>query len=266
MRGCGVLLAIGLFILSAEAGPVPPSPALGYHLVFADDFKHFDLSPDGRGEHAWYEGVWFNHRHAPLANIAVTNEGLDLIWTRGQDTPDTSISTFARNGAESHSWRYGYFEVRMKWNPVRGAWPAVWLVPAYAGHLAESGELDVFEGNGDNPQVFNGTIHDWKAGPDDQDKMQDVSNTGKSNRFSLSWGTDLREYHTYGMLWEPDKITWFFDNKPLHSEPSYAIFGKQNYCLIIGMQEGADWKEGNLDRVTSSRMDLNVQWARVWQK
>src|ERR1700674_1050241 len=47
------------------SGSVPQQdPA--YKLVFADDFNTLDLSPDGLGIHTWYEGVWFNKKHAPL--------------------------------------------------------------------------------------------------------------------------------------------------------------------------------------------------------
>lgn len=244
----------------------PPPPAPGFRLVFSDDFKNLDLSPDGHGAHKWYEGVWFSHHHAPLENIKRTADGLELTWTRGQEQPDTSISTFARNGATSHAWRYGYYEVRMKWKPEPGGWPAAWLIPSIAGHVHESGEVDIFEGNGDNPHNFYGTIHDWREAPDNPHQMVDVANNGKSNRYGLPSGTHLDEYHTYGLLWEPGRMTWFFDDKPLHSETSYPIFGQQDYCLIIGMQEGSNWKAGNLDHVTATRMDLDLQWVRIWQK
>ena len=244
----------------------PPPPATGYHLVFADDFKNLDLSPDGHGAHTWYEGIWFSKQHAPPDNIKRTADGLELTWTRGQGQPDTSISTFGRNGAASGSWRYGYYEVRMKWKPEPGAWPAVWLIPNVAGHLRESGEIDIFEGDGDTPRTFYGTLHHWQEAPGNPNSMVDSVNTGKSNRFGLPSGVNLEQFHTYGMLWEPNRVTWYFDDKALHSETSYPVFGTQNYCLIIGMQEGSNWKEGNLDRVDARQMNLDLQWVRIWQK
>src|SRR5215471_5022532 len=60
--------------------PVPPPQAHEYKLVFADEFDTFDLSPDGRGVHEWYEGIWFNHQHVSRKNIFATNSMLALKW------------------------------------------------------------------------------------------------------------------------------------------------------------------------------------------
>jgi beta-glucanase (GH16 family) len=68
------------------------------------------------------------------------------------------------------------------------------------------------------------------------------------------------------MLWEPEMITWFLDGKPLHSEKAYAIFDRQDYFLVIGMQEGANWHAGDLAGITAQQMTLTLDWVRVWQK
>jgi hypothetical protein len=253
-------------VFMREDIPVPPPAVRDYRLVFCDDFTNLDLSPDGRGVHRWYEGVWYSQHRAPLSNIVSTEEGLTLTWTRGQEQPDTSIATHSQKGEKSEAWRYGYFEVRMRWNPEPGAWPAIWLLPVLAGEPQEMGELDIFEGNADHPHSYFGVIHHWRRDPADATKMIDVQNNGSSEGYALPPGTDLREFHTYGLLWEPDKVTWYFDDKPLHSEASYSIFSSQEYSLIIGMQAGAKWQLGNLEGVTAEKMSMRVSWARVWQR
>jgi hypothetical protein len=60
-------------------------------------------------------------------------------------------------------------------------------------------------------------------------------------------------------------VTWYFDNQALYSFPTYSIYDQQDYYLIIGSQEGANWSYGNLTGVTASQIDLNVDWVRVWQ-
>lgn len=244
--------------------PAPPSQAQGYKLVFADEFDALDLSPDGRGIHEWYEGIWFNHQHAPRKNISAANSMLCLKWDRGQRGTDTSISTLSPFIQNFAVWRYGYFEARLRWDVVKGAWPAFWLIPLedatgqdiYNG-TKESGEIDIFEGQGDEPHVFYGTIHDWV-------NLHDRAN--RNNHFPLPGSVDLNQFHTYGLLWTPGKVTWYLDNQPLHSESTPAIFDRQNFFLVLGMQEGEDWKAGNLSGVTASSMTLNVDWVRVWQQ
>jgi beta-glucanase (GH16 family) len=241
-----------------------PQQDPAYKLVFSDDFNTLDLSPDGLGIHAWYEGVWFNKKHAPLANISASSSVLSLVWKSNQGSADTSITTLSQDFQNLHGWRYGYFEARVKWNPVTGAWPAIWLIPVqdatgqsiYSG-VRESGEIDIFEGQGDHPDTFFGTIHDWVNFGD---------NASKNNAFQLPAGTDFSQFHIYGMLWSPGTVTWYFDNQPLHSENTAAIFDKQDFFLVLSMQEGANWTSGNLSGVTSSDMTLNVDWVRVWQK
>ena len=243
--------------------PAAPPQAQAYNLVFADEFDTFDLSPDGRGVHAWYEGVWFNHQHPPRQNISAANSILGLKWERGQGSIDTSISTLSPHKRNYAAWRYGYFEARLRWDVVKGAWPAFWLIPVedatgqdiYKG-TKESGEIDIFEGQGDQPHVFYGTVHDWV-------NLHDHAN--RNNAFALPGNVDLSQFHTYGLLWTPGNVIWYLDNQPLHSERTPAIFDRQDFFLVLSMQEGEDWKAGNLSGVTASSMRLSVDWVRVWQ-
>src|SRR5215471_14917421 len=232
--------------------PAPPPQALAYKLMFADEFDRLDLSPDGRGVHNWYEGIWFNHRHPSRQNISAANSMLCLKWGRGQGAVDTSITTLSPYPGNYAAWRYGYFEARLRWDVVKGAWPAFWLIPVqdasgqdiYNG-TNDSGEIDIFEGQGDQPHVFYGTIHDWV-------NLHD--HASRNNAFALPGNLDFSQFHTYGLLWTPGKVIWYLDNQPLHSESTPAIFDRQDFFLVLGMQEGADWKAGNLSGVTASSM------------
>lgn len=244
--------------------PTPPPQASGCKLVFADEFDAADVSPDGLGVHTWYEGVWWYGKHAPLTNISTANSALSLKWNRGQEADDTSINTLARDAHNFAAWRYGYFEARMRWDVVNGAWPAFWLIPAqdakgeavYNG-TKETGEIDIFEGQGDHPHTFYGTIHDWV-------NLHDHAN--KNNAFNISNNIDFSQFHVYGLLWTPGKVTWYLDNQPLHSENTPAIFDRQDFFLVLSMGEGQDWKAGDLSGITTPAMTMNVDWVRVWQK
>jgi hypothetical protein len=254
---CGIA---GSMVLAA-----PPNQVAGYRLVFADEFSTLDLGTridrSSAQPHTWYEGVWFSRRHTPRECFSVADSALSLVWRRGQPQPDTSIATFTRDNPHYHAWRYGYFEARMKWQPVEGAWPAFWLIPvqAAAGESQEAGEIDIFEGQGTEPGSFFGTIHRWKG-------SRELDSTSRHNRFPLPPQADFAMYHTYGFLWVPGRVTWYFDGIALHSEPTYHIFDRQDYFLILGMQEGSDWKAGNLSGVTAQSLTLTVDWVRVWQK
>lgn len=233
--------------------------------MFSDEFNTLDLGTEEDGSsqnpHTWYEGVWFSKQHTPRSRFLVENSYLSLLWKRGQSLPESTISTFARNNPHYHAWRYGYFEARLRWRPEAGAWPAVWLIPVQAAQSAapqESGEIDIFEGQGTEPHTFFGTIHRWKG-------SQQLESNSAHNHFPLPAQTNFSEFHTYGLLWVPGKVTWYFDGVPLHSEATYDVFDRQDYFLVVGMQEGSDWKSGNLSGVTAQSLALTVDWIRVWQ-
>jgi hypothetical protein len=234
----------------------PPPQAAGYNLVFSDNFNTLNLSPNGLQSYNWYNPGMFWEAPAPYSNISVSNSILNLIWKKGQPSADTSLATAAKNGSYYRAWKYGYFEVRMRWDTVKGAWPAIWLIPVQGitCHGCEQGELDIFEGQGASPHTFTGTIHDWNS-------PTGAHQQGKN--FNLG-SVDLSQYHTYGVLWTPGQVTWYFDNQALYSYRTYSIFDKQNYYLVIGSQEGANWSYGNLSGVSATSIGMNVDWVHVW--
>ncbi len=241
-----------------------PSEAKDYKLVFSDEFDKVDLSPDGLGSYTWYEDLWYSHHPAPRSNVWASRSQLSLVWRAGQVSPDTSIETLAHDRNHATAWRYGYFEVRAKWDVVRGAWPALWLIAvqdakgqAVTQGVKESGELDIFEGQGAEPHTYYGTIHDWVG-------KRDIP--GTKNNFPLADSVDLSQFHTYGVLWIPGKVTWYLDNAALHSEPTPAVFDRQDYFLVLGMQEGVGWKYGNTAGLGADKLTMVVDWVRVWQK
>jgi beta-glucanase (GH16 family) len=106
----------------------------------------------------------------------------------------------------------------------------------------ESGEIDVFEGQGDHPQMFCGTIHDWV-------KLRDSAT--RNITFSPPANANFSEFHTCGLLWTQWKVTWYFGNDALHSEPTSAIFDKQDFSLFWGYRRAPI---GNLESSPTLRL------------
>ena len=219
------------------------------------------LSPNGAGTYTWYNPGLFWESAAPAANITSSSSGVTLTWTSGQSTSDTSIATAAKDGSHYQAWRYGYFEASLKWDPVVGSWPAFWMLPAQAITCGscEQGELDIFEGQGDTPHTFYGTIHDWVG-------SSDVQSNSNNNAYDLSSSVDMSQYHTYGVLWTAGSVAWYFDNQKVLSASTPAIFDAQDYYLILGSQEGQNWSYGDKSGVTATSLPMSVQWVRVWQQ
>jgi beta-glucanase (GH16 family) len=256
------VLTLLLSALPAMA-QTPPAQAAGYTLAFSNTFTPFSLSPNSEGNYIWYNPGQPSGVTAPAANISVSKSILTLDWTKGQKAFYTNISTAASNGSYYRAWRYGYFEVSMAWDPVTGSWPAIWMRPIQytLNNKVESGELDIFEGQGATPNMFYGSIHDWAP----NNTGVDLQNNEGNNWFVLPSTTNVTQYHTYGLLWVPGQVTWYFDNTPVLTAATYPIFDEQNYYLILGSQEGVNWTYGNLTGVKTTTIPMKVQWVHVFQ-
>ena len=211
---------------------------------------------------------------SPTNSIFVQNGILNLVSRRSQGYQNVTVST--EGGTNPATFRRGYFESRMKWTEGNGAWPAFWLLsyrhavnpsypsinpvcqrPARRSRYCYSAELDVFEGQGREPNVFYGTIHRNSCG------CYGVGNTQNSNNWT-NVGQDLTtDFHTYGMLWTATEISWYLDGQLLKTAPVYDSTD-QPMLLLLQMWTGG-WT-GGTDASTPDELKTEVDWVRVWQK
>jgi len=104
------------------------------------------------------------------------------------------------------NFTYGYLEARIK-NPAGGGtWPAFWMLGQDIATRAWPlcGEIDIMEGEGNDPYTNWGTAH-W-ANSNPWDHIQGPGNNTVRLSSKLS-----DAYHTYGMLWTPTSLTWYID-------------------------------------------------------
>ena len=255
---CNLLFGAGLI----EAGTLtgrPPLPST-YRVVFFDEFDHLSLSPTGYGDYKWYPGLPWASKLVPPALISNPVSSLQLRWTRTGQLNETTVTTVAHDLSHSAAFRYGYFEAKMAWEPVTGAWPAFWMaaIDGLKGS-PKAGEIDIFEGIGSEPSMFSAALHVW----DDHGKTE-IFKQGKECQ--LPKDNNFAVWHKYGLLWTPGKMTWFYDDRPIYSADTPEIFDQQKFFLMLGSQAGVNWTYGDLRGVTAEDISLKVDWVRVWQE
>lgn len=131
---------------------------------------------------------------------------------------------------------YGFYEVRAKLPCGRGAWPAVWLLPA-TGAWPDAGEIDVMEMVGWDPTVIHATLH-----------------TGAFNhRIGTQRGAERRvptsctAFHRYQLDWRADAITVGIDGRAFfrvrNDRPGGAAAWPftRPFQLILNLAVGGDW-------------------------
>jgi beta-glucanase (GH16 family) len=141
----------------------------------------------------------------------------------------------------------GYFEMRAKLPAGKGIWPAFWMLPADGSWPPE---LDAMEVLGHDPSTIFMTVHSNLTGAHTQTqgsaKVPDTS----------------AAFHTYGVLWEASKITWYFDGQPVYTTAPPSDLNKPLY-ILVNLAVGGDWP-GNPDATTPFPAVYQIDYVRAY--
>ena len=258
-----------LYIPVKQSGvmrPVEPDslrgPA-GYHLVWHDEFGGTSLSSDWTIEN-WPAGRVNNERQAYPGTESYN--GQKLIDVKGG-----YLSIIARKidnryysgriyGKRNTGWKYGYIAARIRVPAGKGTWPAFWMMPVAGGTWPATGEIDIMEHVGFNPDVVHSTIHCTK-----------YNNGGTAvETASRNIGDAISAFHIYAVEWTPEYMKFYIDNQLLltyNNEGTVSAwpFDKEFY-VILNLAWGGDWggQQGTDDTALPAAMD--VDYVRVYQK
>ena len=204
----------------------------------------------GNGEQEWY----INANYAPTSSVkpwTVNNGVLDLTAAEAPQDIQPLIDGYKYtsgmiNSYHSFSQTYGYFEMRADLPAGQGFWPAFWLLPADGSWPPE---LDVMEVLGKDPTKLYTTLH---YGTDNAQAQ------GSATVADMSDG-----YHTYGVDWEPDTITWYFDGQQVYQAATPADMHKPMY-MLANLALGGYWP-GMVDGTTDLSDAMHIDYIRAYQ-
>jgi beta-glucanase (GH16 family) len=227
-----------------------PVDKSGMTLSFSDDFNTLSLNNSQGG--TWDTNFWWG---APNGSTLTQNNELQW-YIDANYAPTSSVHPFSVAGGvltitaaqtpadikplinnyeytsglltthDSFSQTYGYFEMRADLPENTGAWPAFWLLPEDGSWPPE---LDVVEMYGQNPNQLLMTAHTNETG----------QHTTVGSTVNVS---DTAGFHTYGLLWAPDKLVWTYDGVQVAEAATPSDMNKPMYMLVdlaIGGQAGA---------------------------
>jgi beta-glucanase (GH16 family) len=162
-------------------------------------------------------------------------------------------------------WTYGRFEVRARMPQGRGIWPAIWLLSTDReyGTWAASGEIDLLEMDGKNPNEVFGTLHYGRPWP---------QNVFTGNPFSLADGAFADDFHTFALEWQPEVIRWFVDDSLYQEQTNWFSSGgpypapfNRRFYLIVNLAVGGNLP-GPPDSSTQFPQRLDIDYVRVYQE
>src|SRR6185437_5487767 len=214
-----------------------------------NSFNSNGYTLSSNGEQEWY----INANYAPTSSVTpwtVNNGVLTLTAAPASPSIQPLINGYQYTSGfittdRSFSQTYGFFEERAQLPSGQGLWPAFWL-------LDENGqwppEIDVMEMLGNNTGTYYTTVHSNDISGGQLGQADNVLNTSSG-------------YHTYGVDWEPDFITFYFDGQKVFQEATPADMNQPMY-MLTNLAVGGYWP-GSVDpSVLPAQM--NIDWIRAY--
>jgi len=249
----------------------------GYTLVWSDEFSGTGpISSD-----LWFHqtqlpagGSWFNneqqHYTNRIENSSVANGFLKIVAKKESFTNQgfTKQYTSARLNSK-FAFTYGRVDARAKLPTGAGTWPAIWMlgknINEPGGFFSSqfgttnwpaTGEIDIMEHWGNNPNVIHGSIHT-------------TSSSGSTiNTKTINVSQVSTTFHIYSIIWDEEKIQFLVDDVPFYTynptikNASTWPFDKPQYLLLNIAMGGVG---GAIDPAfTQSSMEID--YVRVYQK
>ncbi|WP_262295999.1 family 16 glycosylhydrolase [Microvirga sesbaniae] len=148
---------------------------------------------------------------------------------------------------------YGYFEIRAQVSTAAGTLPAFWLLPT---DNSWPPELDVMEVVGSDPETLYTTVHSQVDG---------VTRIDDTHRQTGNW-TSISDasasFHTYGVDWQADTITWYVDGVKVAQVATPSDMHKPMY-MIANLNVGGVW-EGRPAADQSFSASFKIDYIRAY--
>lgn len=262
---------------SSAATPTEPSgdaavAAIG-RLTWSDEFNAAaGTSPDGS---KWVMevggGGWGNNEleyyTTSTRNVAHDGNG-NLVITARRENPagygcwyGSCQYTSARLKTQGRfTQAYGRFEARLRIPRGQGLWPAFWMLGDNIGSVGwpTSGEIDVMENVGFEPNTVHGTIH----GPG--------YSGGEGIGAGFSSASPFADgFHTFTVDWAPDSLTWYVDGVQYQRRTPADLGGDRwvfdhPFFMLLNVAVGGNWP-GSPNASTVFPQTMAIDYVRVYE-
>jgi len=270
----GILLLIvfcmgAVFFWSATNVMGPTAPKM--KLVWSDEFNTGEVPDPAKWSYDLGDGCpevcgWGNNElqyyTADRKENARIENGKLIIEARLEKMGTKDYTSARLKSKTKGDWTYGRMVISAKLPKGTGVWPAIWMLPtdwAYGGWPA-SGEIDIMENVGYNPDSLYGSIH--------TEKFNHVIGTQVTQ--GLYSTTLSSTFHEYGVEWDKQKIDFLFDGKIFqtfknnHEGSACWPFDKA-FHILLNVAVGGNWGGKHGVDVSIWPQHMEVDYVRVYQ-
>lgn len=260
---------------STEVDRSPSPESEGWNLVWSDEFDGDEINMDNWSYDVPENGRWNDEIQSYTENNAFIEDGSLILEARKEDITEKDGQVYNYSSAKlitqgKQTWTYGRVDVRAKLPEGQGMWPAIWMMPddePFYGTWPVSGEIDIMELLGHEPETIHGAVHFGSP-------HQQIQGT-----YKLKDGTTFADdYNVFSIEWEPGEIRWYVNDQHFHTandwftkhpdnaDPyTYPAPFDQPFFLILNISVGGGWP-GNPDETTVFPQQMAVDYVRVYEK
>jgi beta-glucanase (GH16 family) len=247
-----------------------PATAQNWNLVWSDEFDGAGVNLNkwefqiGDGSAYGIPGWGNNELQWYRSENAAVENGLLLITAKKESFAGHAYTSTRMRTRQKGDWKYGRIEMRARLPFGKGLWPAFWMLPTdnIYGGWAASGEIDIMELVGHEPNKTYGTLHYGGPWP---------NNTSSGSSYTLPAKNFSDDFHVFAIEWKPGEIRWYVDNVHYQTQTNWWSTGgpfpapfDQRFHLLLNVAVGGNWP-GNPDASTIFPQRLEADYVRVYQ-
>lgn len=248
---------------TAPTDSIPELP--GYTLVWNDEFNkaNIDLSKwehEVNGDGGGNNELQF---YTALPTNSFIQDGKLVIKAIQENYQNRNFTSARLRSKYKGDWLYGRIEAYAKIPTGKGTWPAIWMLPTdweYGG-WPQSGEIDIMEHVGYDPNVVHGSIH----------TLAYNHTIGTQKTAKLTIPTATTAFHKYAIEWFEDRIDFYIDNT------KYFTFNNENkgwqywpfdkrFHLILNLAVGGNWGGAQGIDPAAFPAQMEIDYVRVYKK
>ena len=266
-----------VFILAAAvclACASPPNELTVEHwrLVWADEFDYNGLPDPAKwtydvGGHGWGNKELQYYTDARKENARVENGSL-IIEARKDGWEGHEYTSARLVSKGKGDWAYCRVEVKAKLPSGPGTWPAIWMLPTgkeYGG-WPESGEIDIMEHVGSDPDVVHASVHTTA--------YHHSINTQKTAQIRVP--SARTAFNVYAIEWTPEQIRGLINEKLFFTFKNERLtnpsadhkqwpFDKP-FHVLLNIAVGGTWGGAHGVDGTIWPQRMEIDYVRVYQK
>ena len=227
--------------------PAPPAPS-GWQTIFLDDFSGGAVDTSkwtvenrpatNMGEISFY-----------AADDVFVRDGSMILRSQNRAMGGRSYTT--GQAVSKFDFQYGRVEIRAKMPKGQGFWPALWMLPTDGSTSGWLPEIDIYESINRENRYF-GNYHF-------------PTFNGQSKLGPIPVPTDTTAWHTYGLEWTPDRLSWTLDGNVVITTTNVAATRSHRMFLLITFALGGSWP-GNPDATTPFPSEMQIDYVKVMQQ